>query len=97
MSGSLWRWTEECDYRPCPGECDFCSFEPEEDEEEEKKEPTKEELLQKIKEAEQVYRSYDRAANYGGNYGHLLSNIRGIINGYKLAIEVIERKEKNER
>ena len=24
MSCSLWRWTEECDSRPCPGDCDYC-------------------------------------------------------------------------
>lgn len=24
MSCSLWRWTEECDSRPCPGDCDLC-------------------------------------------------------------------------
>ena len=26
MSCSLWRWTEECDHRPCPGDCDECSY-----------------------------------------------------------------------
>ena len=24
MSCSKWRWTEECDSRPCPGDCDLC-------------------------------------------------------------------------
>lgn len=24
MSCSKWRWTEECDSRPCPGDCDYC-------------------------------------------------------------------------
>ena len=24
MSCSLWRWTEECDSRQCPGDCDLC-------------------------------------------------------------------------
>lgn len=95
MSVSLWRWAEVCDHRACPGDCDFCDFDPEE--EEEVRPHTKEELLELIKEAEQVYRSYSRAANYGGNYGHLLSDIRAIINGYKFELEFIERKEKNER
>lgn len=94
MSVSLWKWAEPCDHRNCPGDCDFCDFDPEEAEEEEPM--TKEKLLGLIKEAEQVYRSYDRAANYGGNYGPLLSRIRGIINGYKLELEYMERKEKNE-
>lgn len=26
MSCSLWRWTEECDHRPCCGDCDYCSY-----------------------------------------------------------------------
>lgn len=24
MSCSLWRWSEECDSRPCLGDCDLC-------------------------------------------------------------------------
>lgn len=28
MSVSKWRYTEECNGRPCPGDCDYCSFEP---------------------------------------------------------------------
>lgn len=28
MSCSLWRWTEQCEGRPCCGDCDNCSFEP---------------------------------------------------------------------
>ena len=24
MSCSLWRYTESCDYHPCPGDCDLC-------------------------------------------------------------------------
>lgn len=28
MSISKWRYTEECNGRPCPGDCDHCSFEP---------------------------------------------------------------------
>lgn len=32
MSCSLWRWTEECDHIPCPGDCDLCE-ENDEDEE----------------------------------------------------------------
>lgn len=28
MSVSKWRYTEDCDGRPCPGDCDHCSFEP---------------------------------------------------------------------
>ena len=27
MSVSKWRYTEECNGRPCPGDCDHCSFE----------------------------------------------------------------------
>lgn len=30
MSCSKWRYTEACDGRPCVGDCDFCSFDPEE-------------------------------------------------------------------
>ena len=33
MSVSLYRWTEECDRRECPGDCDMC-HENEEDEDE---------------------------------------------------------------
>lgn len=29
MSVSLWRWTEQCDYVPCPGDCDECMYEDE--------------------------------------------------------------------
>lgn len=29
MSCSLWRWTEACDHRPCPGDCDLCGYDPE--------------------------------------------------------------------
>lgn len=29
MSCSKWRWTEECDSRPCPGDCDLCDYEDE--------------------------------------------------------------------
>lgn len=32
MSCSLWRWTEACEGQPCPGDCDLCSFEAEEEE-----------------------------------------------------------------
>ena len=31
MSCSLWRWTKDCDGKPCPGDCDVCGKE-EEDE-----------------------------------------------------------------
>lgn len=24
MSVSLWAWTEQCEGRPCPGDCDNC-------------------------------------------------------------------------
>ena len=34
MSASLWRYTQECDQRPCPGDCDECSYEPEVEEDE---------------------------------------------------------------
>ena len=30
MSVSKWRYTEACDGMPCPGDCDHCSFDPEE-------------------------------------------------------------------
>lgn len=36
MSVSLWNWSEVCDSRPCPGDCDNCDYEPEEEEEEDK-------------------------------------------------------------
>lgn len=29
MSCSKWRWTEECDSRPCCGDCDNCDYEEE--------------------------------------------------------------------
>ena len=32
MSVSKWRYTEACDGMPCVGDCDFCSFDPEEPE-----------------------------------------------------------------
>ena len=28
MSVSKWRYTEACDGRPCVGDCDLCSFDP---------------------------------------------------------------------
>ena len=31
MSCSLWRWTKDCEGQPCPGDCDVCGKE-EEDE-----------------------------------------------------------------
>lgn len=31
MSVSLWNWSKECDYRPCPGDCDHCSYMEEDD------------------------------------------------------------------
>lgn len=31
MSCSLWRWTEICDHRPCPGDCDECGYPDEEE------------------------------------------------------------------
>lgn len=31
MSADLWRYTEKCDGRPCPGDCDLCSYDPEDD------------------------------------------------------------------
>lgn len=30
MSCSLWRYTEQCEGRPCPGDCDLCDFDPDE-------------------------------------------------------------------
>ena len=30
MSCSLWRYTEACEGRPCPGDCDCCDFDPDE-------------------------------------------------------------------
>lgn len=32
MSCDLWRWTEECEGRPCPGDCDLCDYESEDEE-----------------------------------------------------------------
>lgn len=32
MSCSLYRYTEECDGRPCPGDCDLCDFCPDTEE-----------------------------------------------------------------
>ena len=29
MSCSKWRWTPECDSRPCCGDCDNCDYEEE--------------------------------------------------------------------
>ena len=34
MSVSLYRWAEKCEGRYCPGDCDYCYFDPEYDEEE---------------------------------------------------------------
>lgn len=31
MFCSKWRWTEACDGRPCPGDCDLCGYFPEEE------------------------------------------------------------------
>lgn len=31
MSVSLWRWTPACDGIACPGDCDLCSYEGEDD------------------------------------------------------------------
>lgn len=28
MSCDKWRWTEECEGRPCPGDCDLCNYDP---------------------------------------------------------------------
>ena len=30
MSCDLWRYTEQCEGRPCPGDCDCCDFDPDE-------------------------------------------------------------------
>lgn len=30
MSVSKWRYTEACEGRPCPGDCDCCDFDPDE-------------------------------------------------------------------
>lgn len=30
MSVDLWRYTEECEGRLCPGDCDCCDFDPDE-------------------------------------------------------------------
>lgn len=30
MSCSKWRYTEQCEGRPCPGDCDLCDFDPDE-------------------------------------------------------------------
>lgn len=27
MSADKWNWTPICDTRPCPGDCDLCSYE----------------------------------------------------------------------
>jgi len=32
MSVSKWKYTPACDGKPCPGDCDSCGWEPEEDE-----------------------------------------------------------------
>lgn len=34
MSVDKWRYTEECDFRPCSGDCDLCEYDNEEEEEE---------------------------------------------------------------
>lgn len=31
MSTDKWKWTEICDTRPCPGDCDLCDYDDEED------------------------------------------------------------------
>jgi hypothetical protein len=31
MSCSLWRWTEECETHFCPGDCDLCELNDEEE------------------------------------------------------------------
>jgi len=33
MSCSLYRWTEACDGQPCPGDCDVCDKNMEDDDE----------------------------------------------------------------
>ena len=32
MSVSKWNWSEVCDSRPCPGDCDNCTYEDEDEE-----------------------------------------------------------------
>lgn len=32
MSASLWRYTSACDAQACPGDCDVCSYEPDDTE-----------------------------------------------------------------
>lgn len=32
MSCSLYRYSEKCDGRPCPGDCDLCDYFPDEEE-----------------------------------------------------------------
>lgn len=32
MSCSLWRWSERCEEKPCPGDCDKCKEEEDDDE-----------------------------------------------------------------
>ena len=34
MSCSLWRWTAECDHRPCIGDCDYCDYNNEDEKDE---------------------------------------------------------------
>ena len=34
MSCSLYRWTEECDHRPCVGDCDLCDENTEDEDDE---------------------------------------------------------------
>ena len=38
MSCSLYRWTEDCEGIPCPGDCDVCDRNMEEEEDDEKRE-----------------------------------------------------------
>ena len=38
MSCSLYRWTEDCEGRECPGDCDVCDRNMEEEEDDEKRE-----------------------------------------------------------
>lgn len=38
MSCSLWRWTEACDGKPCPGDCDLCDWNMEDEDEDDEQE-----------------------------------------------------------
>ena len=33
MSCDKYRWTEECEQRPCPGDCDLCDYNTEDEDE----------------------------------------------------------------